>query len=401
MNVYDFQRYHYRSNVGKAYNKILLLITDGETEIQGAEDLDTIVGNMKEKDCAVYVLFLGKISDSSSATKIQNAGILREITKLTRGRYVEADDLADCLPLLNGAPGLCSRPRQSKYVFEIAPYMRVPCVTWNKTSMKSLPSLKKAPISKGGEGGGGDVEPSTVKTDVTWRNPADEDEEVPLADRVKGYKYGSQFIPIRGDEELAFKVPGEPVIRLIGFVASSTVPRHHYLLKAVVLEGNPDMPSAVNTIRCMHSSMRTSDTVALVRFVSKQDADPCLYVLVPNVAENDSRTSLIMHRLPVAEDMRDYAFPSFNMSSLKQEQREAVSHFVAVMTISPTPAQLHPFNPTRAEIVLELQKRLLAEGAVKQETRGHREGVVSFAEPLTPSNPGAAVVSILHFCVSF
>lgn len=364
-----------RTNVGKAYNKVLLLITDGETVIEGLEDLGPIVANMKDKDCAVYVLFLGKIDDNSSSTKVKNAGVLSDIASSTFGRFCEANDLADCFPLLTSAPGLSTKPRQQRFVFEISPYMRVPCVTWNKTKSISLPSLKKAPkISSGGD----ESVMSTVKTDLTYRNPADEDEEVSMVDRIKGYKYGAQYIPIQEDEERAFHVPGAQGIVLIGFVASSAVPRHHYMQKSVVFEGNPEIESAVKAVRSLHQAMLTTRTVALVRFVSKENSDPYLGALIPNTAEKDEASSFILHRLPVAEDIREYAFHSFNLSTLKSQQKESVSSFIDAMLVrNPLPSQLHPFNPTKVEIVLELQKRYLSMRGMDFETP-------SFREPLQP-----------------
>ena len=377
-----------KSNVGKAYNKIMLLITDGETEIEGHEDLAPIKDNMLLKECAVYVLFLGKITDSSSPIKVQNSVILKEMATVTGGRFREANNLADCFSLFASAPGLCTNPRQSKYVLEISPYMRVPCVIWNKTKTISLPSLKKAaarPTAPGVE-----YDPySTVKSDITYRNPADDDEEVSVVDRIRGYKYGAQFIPIQEDEERAFKVPGDQGIALIGFVASSAVPRHHYMGKSIVLEGNPEISSAVDAIRALNSAMRTSNKVALVRFVYKQDSDPYLAVLLPNIAEKDGGSSFILHRLPVAEDIREYAFPSFTASPPHSEQRKALSQFVDKMSLcNPLSTQLHPFNPTKIEILGELQRRYLEGGEVQFEA-------LSFKEPLTPITVGKCIKFVL------
>ena len=397
-----------RTNVGKAFNKVLLLITDGEADILGLEDLNLIIGNMKEKDCAVYVLLLGKVSSMSSSNKIQNAGVLKRIATLTRGRYCEANDLSDCMPIFASAPGLSTKPRQNKFIFEITPHMRVPCITWNKTKSIMLPNMKKAPIlvsaSSGIIDGDDSYEPPSIKTDITWRNPADEDEEVSLNDRIKGYRYGSQYIPIQGDEEKAFKVPGEQIIQLIGFVASTTVPRHHYLLKSVVLEGNPNLFSAVSTVRSLHNAMITTDTVALVRFVSKQDADPCLSVLIPNINENDRRSSLILQRLPIAEDIREYAYPSYNLDALNKDQKDSLSQFVNAMSISPTSAQLHPFNPTKLDVILEVQKKILNKisSFVKQEELDS----FKFEDPLKSIFTGTILVHSMlilfrnHFLIS-
>lgn len=346
-----------RTNVGKAYNKVMVLVTDGENEIDGLDDLESIETNMKKKDCAFYVLFMGSVTTDSSATKIRNAGVLQNLAKSTGGRFCQANDLGDCFPLLNAAPGMCSKPREQKFVFEISPYMRVPCIVWNKTKSISLPSLKKGPI---GAEEGDSSELSTVKTELTYRNPADEDEEVSMGDRIKGFKYGAQYIPIQEDEQNAFRILGPQGITLIGFVASSAVPRHHYLTKAVVFEGNPEIDTAVSTVRSLYSAMQTTNTVALVRYVSRENSEPYLGVLLPNVSGGDNGSSFILHRLPVADDIREYAFPTFNTDTLESDQKHAASSFVDSMTVkSPIPSQIRPFNPTAVELLLELQKRYL------------------------------------------
>ena len=365
-----------RTNVGKAYNKVMHLVTDGENEIEGLDDLESIQSNMKSKDCAFYVLYMGKINGDSSSTKIRNAGVLQSLARSTGGRFCEATDLGDCLPLLSSAPGMCSKPREQKFVFEISPYMRVPCIVWNKTKPTSLPSIKKCPIGSAGESESNEL--ATVKTEVTYRNPADEDEEVPMGDRIKGFKYGAQYIPIQEDEQNAFRILGPQGITLIGFVASSSVPRHHFLTKAVVFEGNPEIDCAVSTVRSLYSAMQTTDTVALIRYVSRENSEPYLGVLLPNTNGGDNESSFILHRLPVADDIREYAFPSFNTDTLDAQQKAAVSSFVDSMTVkAPLPAQIRPFNPTSLELLLEFQKRYLNGRSMDYE-------VPSFKEPLCP-----------------
>ena len=59
---------------------------------------------------------------------------------------MEADDLAECLSLLAAAPGLSTRPQQRKQTLEIAPYLKLPVLVWNKCSAKTLPSLKKCVV---------------------------------------------------------------------------------------------------------------------------------------------------------------------------------------------------------------------------------------------------------------
>ena len=211
-----------KTNEKYKFNRVMVLITDGETALEGLDDLQPIVETMIEKQISVYVLMLGKVVENkSSEAKVQSAKVLKTIAQSTGGRYMAADDLADCMPLLAAAPGLSTRPQQRKQVLEIAPYMRIPCIVWNKTSIKSLPSLKKILRRPGGaegeedggkEGGGHGVEmgggdedmedgmggaaPALISRESRYMNPHDEGEEVSLEDRKKGFRYGSQCVPL-------------------------------------------------------------------------------------------------------------------------------------------------------------------------------------------------------------
>ena len=59
------------------------------------------------------------------------------------------------------------------------------------------------------------------------------------------------------------------------------------------------------------------------------------------------------------------------------------------MTINPTSSQLHPFNPTRLEIIGEIQRKLLSSNAQKREKGIENEiDFPSFLEPMKPIKPG-------------
>lgn len=79
-----------RVNAGKAFNRLLLLVTDGETEVQGVEDLEAVVDQMKTiRNFAVYIAMIGKTRDDSTVVKQQNAQLLRSIAENVNGRYME------------------------------------------------------------------------------------------------------------------------------------------------------------------------------------------------------------------------------------------------------------------------------------------------------------------------
>ena len=178
-----------RTNSNYKFNRVIVLVTDGESLMQDLDDLDPVLSTMQGNTCSTYILMLGKVNATSSSNKVATSTVLKRIVSVTGGRYVEADDLSDCWSLLASAPGLCSRPRQTKISFELSPYVKIPCVHSNKCKNVPLPSLKKV----GGNSG------STVKREITYRNPLEEEEEVLYDERIKGYRYGAQYIPINGE----------------------------------------------------------------------------------------------------------------------------------------------------------------------------------------------------------
>ena len=79
-----------RVNEKKSFNRIMVWITDGETPLTNSEEdeeqMGLVVGNMKGKEVTLHVLMLGKISSTSSVTKQNSGGALRQLTQQTGKR---------------------------------------------------------------------------------------------------------------------------------------------------------------------------------------------------------------------------------------------------------------------------------------------------------------------------
>ena len=54
-----------------------------------------------------------------------------------------------------------------------------------------------------------------MKRDTTYRNADDPDQELSLEEKVKGYKYGPEYIAITKIDEELLKIPGPAVIKVI------------------------------------------------------------------------------------------------------------------------------------------------------------------------------------------
>jgi hypothetical protein len=116
-----------RTNVNKAYNRIMVVFTDGETEVEGVEDLETIVGNMKSiVNFSLYIAMIGKVTSSSSAVKKENAKLLLSLAESIGGRFAEMEESRDGAYLLAEGPGLGTKPQMLKTVFELSPQVNPP-----------------------------------------------------------------------------------------------------------------------------------------------------------------------------------------------------------------------------------------------------------------------------------
>jgi hypothetical protein len=95
-------------------------------------------------------------------------------------------------------------------------------------------------------------------------------------------------------------------------------------------------------------------TVAIARFVKKDNADVKQVVLLPSPT-NDG--SLLVHRLTCVEDMRDMAFGPLKASHLSAAQKTVVSNFVDSVTTDRVPVNS---NTALLNFYLEIEKRVTA-----------------------------------------
>ena len=85
-------------------------------------------------------------------------------------------------------------------------------------------------------------------------NPHSEDDDVDLSDRIKGFRYGPQYIPISPDQEdMLLKISGDQGIQLLGIVKAASIPRHHYLSSSQILLGDLGLFLSALIIQTVHT----------------------------------------------------------------------------------------------------------------------------------------------------
>jgi hypothetical protein len=301
-----------------------VIVTDGESPVDedGVGILEAVLSQMTSiENCMLCPVMIGKSTDlGASKIKRENAKLLKSCADATGGHYLEGSDVSELYRLYTIGAGFSTRPQLTKVVMEFTPQLKFPCVYFALISKAKVLSLVKSAVSIQRADGSTlplSKEDSTgfnkITQDRTHYNPDDEDEEVAVFDQVHGFKYGSQYIPFEKTEEESLKLPSDGgLIRVIGFLTADRLPRHHFLSATVMLQGSPLRESAQEALAALAAAMRESDQICLARLVSKARADPILVALVPPQADDGT---LIVHRLPMQEDIRDYLFATYYESA--------------------------------------------------------------------------------------
>ncbi|KAJ4727118.1 ATP-dependent DNA helicase 2 subunit KU80 [Melia azedarach] len=195
---------------------------------------------------------------------------------------------------------------------ELSPKMKIKIWVYKKTAEEKFPTLRKY----------SDKAPSNdkfatheVKVDYEYKNIEDPSKVVPPEQRIKGYRYGPQVVPISSAEWEIAKFKPEKGVKLLGFTDATNILRHYY--------------------------MKDGQQTVVVG------------VLTPNVSEYDNiPDSFYFNVLPFAEDIREFQFPSFNNFPMlwqpNEKQQEAADILVKMLDLAPSgkPETLLPeFTP--------------------------------------------------------
>ena len=425
-----------------AYNRVMILITDGEKTIgqsdEDYEDLQQVVGSMsledkekKRQPMILHVLMIGKVNKySSDNTKEENAILFKQLAEFTGGTYTEVDSTGGLVGALSTGIGLSTRPQMNRTFLNIDDF-KMPCVLWSMIQEKKNPYLHKkwdrsnfsavdnsklkdisavdpsrlndtsavssvndfsaistvndfSDVSTANDSSSlndpskmieteklllsskdssiistsvdMDMDPveeeevHAIKKDLSYFNPADDQENLSIDQFVDGYKYGSGYIPIDAGSKAAMKIEGSPGITLIGFLNKEDVPRHHYLENTSILQGSDAVDQSILGMAAISKAMLSKNAVGIARLVSRADADPNLVALIPSPSEDG--TILVQH-LPCKEDTHNYHFVSLpDLDGIVKSNPKfndgisAVSNMVDLMTKTHvSPDMLTPSNP--------------------------------------------------------
>ncbi|XP_031483771.1 ATP-dependent DNA helicase 2 subunit KU80 [Nymphaea colorata] len=332
-----------------------------------ADQIDTISTQMKAHgmrlDC--IVVRDRQAGTANRRTLEENDLLLQRFSKKACARTVFVESSTSLLGALrtrNILPVTIFRGE-----IEISPRMSIKVWVYKKVSEERLPVLKKfsdkAPSSD-------KLATHEVKMDFEYKRAEDPTKIVPPEQRIKGFRYGPQVVPISSTELELLKFKPEKGVKLLGFTNSSNIKRHYYMKEVYVFIPEPGNRKAMLAVSALARAMEETKRVAILRCVWKQgQANVVIGVLTPNISASPNLPdSFYFNILPFVEDVREFRFPSFsNLPPSKQpneKQQEAADNLVRMLDLAPPTKEekLCPdltLNPTlmRFYNFLELKSR--------------------------------------------
>ncbi|RYR72058.1 hypothetical protein Ahy_A02g006247 isoform E [Arachis hypogaea] len=329
------------TNKGK---KRLCLITNAQCPIKEPfegtkeEQVTTIAKQMIVHGMRMESIILrGKLSqDANKKIMDENDQLLRIFSTETSARstYVENPvSLLGALRTRNITPSTIF-----KGDLELSPKLRIKVLVYKKTAEEKFPTLKKF----------SDKAASTdkfatheVKVDYEYKSSQEPDKVVPPDQRIKGYRYGPQIVPISQAEWDAVKFKPEKGLKLLGFTDSSNVLRHQYMKDVNVFVAETGNTKATLALSSLARAMKEMNKVAILRCVWRHgQANVVIGVLTPNLSDKENiPDSLYFNVLPFAEDVREFQFPSFSNFPApiqpNEQQLEAAANLVKMLDLAP------------------------------------------------------------------
>ncbi|KAJ8748966.1 hypothetical protein K2173_013404 [Erythroxylum novogranatense] len=263
---------------------------------------------------------------------------------------------------------------------ELSPNMKIKVWVYKKTSEEKFPTLKKY----------SDKAPPTdkfatheVKVDYEYKSVEDDSKVVPPEQRIKGYRYGPQVVPISSAEWDAVRFRPEKSVKLLGFTDAKNVMRHYYMKDANIFIAEPGNIKATLGVSALARAMKEMDKVAIVRCVWREgQANVVVGVLMPNISKKENTVGFMMdilisdiklfsflpfycfffiimllnsywfavqpdsfyfNVLPFTEDVREFLFPSFSSFPAAcqptEQQQEAADNLVKMLDLAPAGRQ--------------------------------------------------------------
>ncbi|KAF0917929.1 hypothetical protein E2562_021645 [Oryza meyeriana var. granulata] len=320
----------------------MCLITDAQHPLrdppQGTkkDQVDTIADQMKRHEIKMDCIVFRESGVRHNAVMDENDQLLYHFRERSVAKVVQVDSPTSLLGALrtrNVLPVTVFRGDM-----EVNSNFRIKVWVYKKTSEEKFPTLKKysdkAPASD-------KFASHEVKVDYEYKSVLEPDTVVPPDQRIKGYLYGPQVVPISSAEWEAVKFKPEKGVKLLGFTDRSSIFRHYFMKDVFSFVPEPGNTKAAVAVSALARALSEMNKVAILRCVWRQgQGNVALGVLTPNISSvKNVPDSFYFNILPFAEDIREFQFRSFSSlpssSQPTEEQQEAADNLVRMLDLAP------------------------------------------------------------------
>ncbi|KJE95979.1 hypothetical protein CAOG_006357 [Capsaspora owczarzaki ATCC 30864] len=292
----------------KKFDKRIMLFTDARSPYND-DGVSEIVDKLKLMECAVSVI--ADFDDPArkvfhAKTKQQRAGeaFLSTLAEETNGLTASFRRALEMLARF--------RARQVKQVTTFRGDLNIgsiniPVYNYTRTAEAKVPTFKKLSAVAQQAAEPGDME---VRRETSYFLQEDEETEVQKEDITRAYKYGKDFIPWSSVDESTMKLSSHKCLSVLGFTAASNIPRQLLMGGAVAVVPQPGDAVASKALSAFAQAMVLQKSVAIVRYVFRENANVRLGCLHPVISAE--HFYLLYNSLPFAEDMREYPFTTLH-----------------------------------------------------------------------------------------
>lgn len=300
------------------------------------DQVDTIADMLKKHNIKMECIIFREPGVHHNDVMEENDRLLHQFRNRSVAKVVQVDNptsLLGALKTRNVLPVTVFRGD-----LEVNSNFKIKVWVYKKTAEEKFPTLKKysdkAPPSD-------KFASHEVKVDYEYKSVVEPDKVVPPDQRIKGYLYGPQVIPVSNAEWEAVKFKPEKGVKLLGFTDRSSVPRHQFMKDVCLFIPEPGNMKASLAVSAIARAMHQMNKVAIVRCVWRQgQGNVAIGVLTPNISSvNNIQDSLYFNVLPFAEDIREFQFRSFSSlpssSQPTEEQQEAADNLVKMLDLAP------------------------------------------------------------------
>ncbi|KAK9845813.1 hypothetical protein WJX81_003083 [Elliptochloris bilobata] len=179
----------------------------------------------------------------------------------------------------------------------------------------------------------------SVQRQYEYKLPSNADEEVPVEQLKRGFRYGSQIVPMdEGDRVHLGYFPGEKALELMGFVEAARVPAHRYIEQAWVALADKDFDQSGRALAALVQALDRLGYAAILRFVPrllKGAGSVHICAGTPLPATDSHPDALLLQPLPFREDIRDEAqFTTFSGQDPRLSDLDAVDLLIDAMDMT-------------------------------------------------------------------